>query len=70
MGVRKGRDELRQRKTQERENVNRSFHGCFILTWATLHAVCGEATRSGGKPFSSAVSASGLIWACREQGDL
>ena len=39
MGVRKGRDELRQRKTQERENVNRSFHGCFILTWATLHAV-------------------------------
>ena len=47
MGVRKGRDELRQRKQQQRENVNWSFHGCIILTWAVLHAVCGEATRSG-----------------------
>lgn len=70
MGVREGRNELRQRKQQERENVERSFHGCFILTWTDRHAVCGAATRSGCRPLSSAVVANEWVWACMEQGDL
>lgn len=34
------RNELRQRKQQERDYMERAFHGWVILTWTDWYAVC------------------------------